>query len=223
FDAVVNKHLSYLESLGDRDPSGDLPPKVAFDFLEVSILHLANRGHDDYIRRTATTAWHAIKHDRLQLAYADKIGPLIACGVSESDAEKFLREFAFPMLWFTLDTRGIKTTEDCHLFIPPHFVEHLWTQPIDSLAKIAGLCSQIRDVANGRLALDDSNTIIQRANAMQAHFLHDFVQHDPYTVLPSHLKALIIKYPLGVNSLPVRLKYRKGMDWDTYAQNYRNN
>lgn len=102
---------------------------------------------------------------------------------------------------------GVKQFEIAFVLLPPEFIHNANSNPIVALASMAWIGSQIRDMVNGRLTIDQQN-INARALATEAHFLHEATKRHPDIKLPDFYQELMQRYPLGIKSLPPGIWYK---------------
>ena len=211
FGAVTERHLfvcnrfqqvkrSNLEALG---------PAVG-DFFTAGVAYLANNGHDIHIQEVGIITWRTINQGQVLIAMTDNmLNAAISLGISPDKALTSFSRNDEPHVLF----RGRKLVAEfveiiACILMPPEFLVRATTRPVEALATMTWVCSQVRDMANGRLSTEGRKPIDQRAYAFEAHFLLEAVRKNPGIVLdPSYQKVLLL-FPHGLNSLPPSLRYK---------------
>lgn len=208
FEVVAKTHFTIGKTMEQvsRAP-WERVARATSDFFTAGVAHFANRGHDSYMQEVGKTTWWTVNQRRALAALTDNmIGAVVELGIP---LEVALRQYSKPgephVLFAT--TKGKQKEEIAFVLMPPEFVIKAQTKPIEALATMAWICSQVRDMANGRLTVDQSN-INPRAVATEAHFLHHVVEEYPETNLVPEYKQAMSLYPQGINSLPAFMRYR---------------
>jgi hypothetical protein len=75
------------------------------------------------------------------------------------------------------------------------------------MAIMAYICSQVRDLINGRLSIDQDE-INPRAWATESHFLQLAIKQHPQIVVSEVFQEVIRRYPNGLKDLPSGSRYR---------------
>ena len=182
--------------------------QVAGDYFTAGVAYLANRGHDSYIEEVGTTMWWMINQRRVLPVMTDNmLGAAIHLGVPPQIALAKYSINTEPQVLFGANRVGIQQIETAYVIIPPEFIHQAKSKPIEALAAMTWIGSQVRDMANGRLFIDPKN-IGPRSLASEAHFLHEAVERHPDVKLPDFYREVMQKYPHGIQSLPRSARYR---------------
>lgn len=210
FDTVKNRHpkAAALDAAETRNVDIATLQGAASDYFTAGVAFLANRGHDDLVQEIGTTSWRSVnKKSTLTVLSNNIIGAAMALGVPLGDALRIRSKESEPHILFMGRKSGIQVVESAYVIIPPEFISTANTEPIEALASMAWVCSQVRDLENGRLTIDAPN-FQSRAEAMEAHLLIEASRrHSDFTV-PDKLKGLLRAYPQGAMSMPRKLRYQ---------------
>ncbi len=209
FDIVKAKHLTVGKTIEEvLKAPWEKVAQAAGDFFTASVAYLANRGHDDYMREVGTTSWWAVNQKRVLPVLADNmIGAAIRLGVPPEIALRRYIKNDEPHIIFLGKRQGVQIIETAYVLIPPEFIVKAQNSPIETLATMSWIGSQVRDMVNGRLTIDQNN-INQRAAATEAHFLLNAHSRNPAIELSTNSKLLLESFPKGIYSLPQSLLYR---------------
>ncbi len=222
FNVVVKTHYTVGNTIEHvRDAPWEKVAQATSDFFTAGVAYFANRGHDQYMQEVGTTAWWIMNQLRVATALTDNmIAAAIQLGMPPQLALTMQSKHDEPHVLFAA-TKGKQQVEEvAYVLIPPEFIVKAQTKPIEALATMAWICSHVRDMANGRLTVDQPN-INPRAEATEAHFLHHAVAQQSETILAPSYKRVMLKYPRGINSLPERIRYRgiSGLEFTSSANN----
>lgn len=181
-------------------------PKVARDYLGAGLAYFTNRNDDDYLEEVGVTAWNTIKQKRMGVVITtDTRGALILYGLSpEAVANINEKE---PQIVFYGKSEGKVRKEGGIVLLPLELILLAKRNPIEALASMAYIFSQVRDFSNGRLYID-RDFMQQRAKATEAHFLKEAVRQYPQVCLGSYYYEVLAEYPEGIYSLPKEALYK---------------
>ena len=217
FDVVNQRHfrIGTTEneiSNADYDKLAD----AASDYFTAGVAFLANRGYDEFLQDVGTTTWKMVNQRRVVAAFTKDIpGALIQLGVPVESVLSNTRQTTEPYVLFMNLSEGKQIVESAFTLLPPYFVYRAKSRPVETLATMTWIGSQIRDLANGRLMVDQPH-MTARAEASEAHFLHEVMKRHPETDLDVVYHRIMEKYPDGLNSLPAKLWYRGSYGGDEY-------
>ncbi len=203
----INKNFPRVSSIEDFSK---LPlfqvQKMAGDYVTTSVAYFANYPNDNHLEEIGTTAWHTINQRRAVTAYCEDpifgaawLGlPLMYALTLKSDEPNT----------FVLGRRqGAEIAETSITVIPPHLLLRAQQRPIEALATMVFILSQIRDFANGRTHIDQE-LMMPRGFATEAQFLSQALNEQPQLQLPQFYKDIIARYPHGITDLPVKARYK---------------
>lgn len=177
-------------------------------FFTAGVAFLANRGHDNVIREAATITWHATGSEQALVLVTDNIiAASIALGIPPDFAFNNASGNNEPHVVFIAERSGKLSAEIGYILMPPEFMVRVVKKPVRALASIAWICSQVRDLVNGRLIIDQPY-INERALAYEAHFLLEAIRRYPNLTLTADDQIALSRYPQGVLSLPDTLRYK---------------
>lgn len=91
--------------------------------------------------------------------------------------------------------------------VPPHLIVRAQQRPIETLAAMVFILSQIRDFANFRIDID-KELMNPRAYATEAHFLLHALKEQPDLQLGPIYREILSRYPNGINDLPATARYK---------------
>lgn len=176
--------------------------QVGTDYFVASLAFFANPGQNHYLREVAITSSRILNKGSIKAILTDDArGYCIEAGINNTDGMN-LKEKQFNVVF--LQETGI-------VLIPSEFVLLAKEDPIDALASVLYVFSQIRDFANGRLHIDPS-LMAERAEATQAHFLKEAVKLYPEIKSDPDYNRLLSKYPKGIDNLPKEALYKGSTD-----------
>lgn len=208
FQDVARRHSflgSTIESLHQAE--FEVVGEAVSDFFTAGVAYLANRGEDQYLQEVGATTWWAVNQHRVfPLLASDMIQGAIQLGVPPELARRqFKRNDEFHVI-FGATKSGVQIIEQAYLLLPPEFMLQAMDAPIEALAKMAWLGSQVRDLTNGRLMIDQPN-MEARAVASEAHFLHQVLGKHPELEVAPLYRDIMALYPNGIRSLPANVRY----------------
>ncbi len=217
FDLVIKQHFTIGKTLEDiRKASMEKIAQAAADFFTAGVAYLANRGHDSYIQEVGTTTWWAVNQQRVLPALTDDmIAAAIHLGVPPQLASTYSSNDG-PYVLFLGNRHGIELIEAAYVLLPPQFVVKAQVKPVEALATMAWIGSQVRDMVNGRVLLDQQN-INRRARATESHFLLRVIEENPDIELADMHKRTLKLFPKGINSLPTGVWYKGNIGAETTA------
>ncbi len=210
FDVVKGRHpkAAALDAAGTRNVDIATLQGAASDYFTAGVAFLANRGHDDLMREIGTTSWRSVnKKSTLTVLTDNVIGAAMALGVPLRDALRIRSKESEPHVLFMGRKSGIQVVESAYVIIPPEFISTVNSEPIEALASMSWVCSQVKDLESGRLTVDAPN-FQARAEAVEAHFLIEASRRHPDYAVPDKFKGLLREYPQGALSMPRRLRYQ---------------
>ncbi|OGY19283.1 MAG: hypothetical protein A3A65_04135 [Candidatus Chisholmbacteria bacterium RIFCSPLOWO2_01_FULL_49_14] len=209
FEAVKMKHFTIKDSAEEiRQIPIERLRLAASDYFTAGVAFLANRGHDEYMQEVGTTTWWAVNQKLVVVAMTEDMREAaILLGVPPRVARTFYSKDDEPHVIFASSRESGTQREVAFILMPPEFIVKAQSRPIEALATMAWLCSQVRDMANGRLYIDREH-FTERAEATEAHFLFEAIEHHPETQLAPEYRNSMELYPQGINSLPRTIIYR---------------
>lgn len=216
FDIINQRHFRIGSSLREIE-SADYQKlaEATSDYFTAGVAYLANRGYDEFLQELGTTTWRMVNQRRVLTAFTNDIkGALIQLGAPPQEVFSRVHQTTEPYVFFMSMQEGKQAVESAFTLIPPYFVYKAKSKPIEALATMTWVGSQIRDLANNRLIIDQQY-MIPRAEASEAHFLHEVTKRHPEMELDTVYHQIMDKYPDGLNSLPKALWYR-GRSGDEY-------
>jgi hypothetical protein len=92
------------------------------------------------------------------------------------------------------------------ILFPSEFVVRAMKKPIEVLATMANMASQVNDIANNRLHIDQPFMEI-RGYAFESDFLHYAKSMMPDVLLGDIYERAMREYPRGMDSLPLEARY----------------
>lgn len=178
--------------------------RVMSDYFTTGVAFFANRGHDKYLQEVGTTTWLAVNQRRVLTAYCeDMIGGAMQLGVPLQEAINNFRNNDEPHVILLARNNQLVS----FVLLPPNFIVRAQNKPIEALATMAWICSQVRDMVNGRMIIDVQN-VNSRASATEAQFLLEAVRQHPETILDPLYREIMAAYPQGIQSLPANCRYQ---------------
>lgn len=211
FDVVALKHSPLTGNVKTVEDikliSLESLQEVAGDFFAAGVAYLANRGHDDYLQEVGTVAWWAVNQARVVIAMTDNMaGATIRFGVPPAIAIRSCPNNNEPQIVMLGKQEGKNIVEVAFCLMPPEFIVRVKNNTIEGLATMAYLCSQFRDLMNGRLTIDQHN-MNPRAWATESHFLQEALRLHPNIELDEVFHDVLERYPNGLDDLPASAKY----------------
>ena len=203
FNVVIRSHQPVTD-LGEftQLPEEDLG-KIVGDYVTASVAYFANYSEDPVLEDIGTTAWHAINQQRVLTVYAeDARAGAYHSGLPAKYALQLLPEepnFAVYRNKQTEEMFGV-------IVVPPQFIERANTSPIEALAAMLSMLSQIRDFETGRTFTEPQMTH-QRAGAIEADFLLHQLHQNPNFELSPIYQNILDRFPQGINTLPESARY----------------
>lgn len=183
------------------------------DYYTAGVAYLANRGHDASIQEIGHALWGATNRQRVLTVLTDNMKrAALELGVPRQTALSGFSKNDEPHVLFMGRQQGIELIEAACVLLPREFVVRAQNNPVEALASVAWIGSQVRDMVNGRLQIDGYN-ITTRAAAFEAHFLLNALSCTEGVELSANSKALLAKYPRGIRSLSSDKLYVVGA-WD---------
>lgn len=206
FDEVNRWHLG----ANTLDILASLPltriHRVASDYITTSVAYFANHTDDKLLEEVGTTAWHAINQGRALTAYCDDLrAGAIEFGMPPQYALALKPEE--PSFLIVGKVRERVMDETAIALIPPHLIVRAQQKPVEALAAMAFILSQIRDFSNGRKYIDRELSI-PRSIAIEAQFLLSALREQPDLQLAPIYRETLTRYPHGTDDLPARARYK---------------
>lgn len=177
-------------------------------FFTTGVGYLANRGEGKYLQELGTVAWWTVNQKRVITALTDHMASAaVQLGVPPVIAAKNFPINDEPQIIMMGRRDGKEITEVAYVLMPPEFVVRAQNNAVEGLATTAYICSQIRDLANGRLTIDQEQ-MNPRAWATESHFLQLALKIHPEIVVSSIFHEVMERYPNGLDDLPAKARYR---------------
>lgn len=166
------------------------------DYFTAGVGFLTNRVKDDYLSFVGFTTWRSVNKQR------SLVGTM---GDVESEGKQF-RMVPEPQVAFANSFERNAGINGATVWLPREFVWQVQQQPVDALASIAWVGSQIRDMEYRRLVEDPWN-VTPRALATEAHFLGYARRLEPGVNFNTNSTRVLQLYPLGLDSLEPQMRY----------------
>lgn len=203
YDRVIKKYV-YRTTVEDlKRYTTEEIGVLASDYVTASVAYFANHSDDPILEDVGTTAWHAINKRRVLTAYADdaRVGA-IRCGLPPQFARRVLPDEPNFGVYKNRETQ----TYYGAIVIPPQFIERAGKKPVESLAALLSMLSQVRDLERGKL-FTDTKMAKQRSWAIESEFLLQQLKQKPDLELGPIYKEVIRRFPEGIKSLPESARY----------------
>ncbi len=170
----------------------------AGDYFSAAVAYLANRSADPLVEEVGTIAYNSIGSKQTEMILSHStLGALLQLGLPEDFALRSLAAMPGEPIFLGY---GEKSNSRGILFLEPNFIHKARTNPVEALATAVWICSQVRDLVNGRTQGGD-RMVNQRASAIESQFLHGaFRQYSDLQVGPAYLKKME-EFPSGIESL----------------------
>lgn len=179
--------------------------KAAGDYFSAGVAYLANRGADHMLQSIGTDAWTAVNKKKAQIALTtNMLAASIELGLPPSIAVKASPKNDEPYILFITKKEGRAIMQEGYVLIPPELLLKANSNPVEALATMVFLCSQLRDLLHGRLDMEQQYT---RAVAAESHFLIDAVKKYPNIPVSEVYLQMMDDFPEGINSLPPGVWY----------------
>lgn len=183
---------------------------IGSDYFTTGVAFFANRSSDPHFEEMGTQTWRTVNQGRVNVVFSTSpTRAALRLGATSEMIEGVSDEEPLVMV------AGHKTdpSQDFGLvFITPELIVDAKNNPVDALARMAFICSQLYDMANGRHRIDPDE-IDRRAYATEAQFLLDTIRDHPGVELNSTSARILEDHPLGLQSLPPAARY-----WELYQQ-----
>lgn len=160
------------------------------DYFTAGVAYLANRGHDEHIRKIGTDTWSAIqKRQIIPSLVKDMRIAAMQLGVAADIANTTYSRNDEPHIVFTDEH------QDYRIFIlmPPHFLIQAHQQPIEALGNITYLSSYIQYFKQERGA-EDLGQIHLRALLTNAHLLLEAKRRYPELKFSPKSEQLLLHF-----------------------------
>lgn len=215
FEKVALKHVGIIGGVKTIEDIKSIPieslSSAAGDFFTAGVAYLANRGHDAYIQDVGITAWWAVNQKRAITAMVDNMfTAAVALGVPAPIAARGFIPNDEPHLVMFGKQEGKVMIEGAYVLMPPEFIVRARNNAIEGLATMAYICSELRDLMNGRLKIDEQ-LMNPRAWATESHFLQKAIEKHPSIQLSDVFLEVIRRYPNGLDDLPAKARYKTGI------------
>ena len=169
------------------------------DYVFAGISWLANRSNDPYLEEIGTTAWWVGQQ---------RVVPMVP--VNDIQKAAFNRGFSKEQALSMLPFMPLQITQPfgegnvqvgaATVLLPFNIVFEARKSPIQALAKIASMASQMSDYVNDRY--DYPNEVAQRGVASYAHILDKASRlYDDFKLRPDE-QEILEYFPDGIDSLP---------------------
>lgn len=187
--------------------------RTSRDCFSAGFLYLAGSIQDQDLRQIGTVAWNALMQERVVLIVTSDQGQvLVNLGINPAIASVLALHDSEPRLVYNKRSRGRLLVEEMAAVVAtPAFIDAARTRPVEALAQLTALSSNIRDIVHNRVQ-DASEATNARAQAARAHFLRYAIHRHPEvssTLSPNSLLAMET-YPRGLVSLAAGMRYRGG-------------
>ncbi|HUD19259.1 MAG TPA: hypothetical protein VMR81_02380 [Patescibacteria group bacterium] len=181
--------------------------RATSDFITTSVAYFANRGHSELAQTIGTCAWRMINRKEVFPMYTENI-PVVLHNYFEIPVNKILTMTApgEPVSLIGVFPKTEINKVAGFIIFPPEFPLRVMTRPVEALATISSMASQITDYSNGRLYIDAPN-IKLRAQAFEADFLLHARREIPDLELSPVFSPLLQLYPKGMESLVPKQRY----------------
>lgn len=174
------------------------------DYFTAGVAYLANRSTNPHMEDVGTEAWRAVNQKKVSLIYA--VSPREAARVFIHDP-RIIETIPNGKPAIAFFAHKEDPAKDIGLvFIPPELIIDAKTSPLDALARMVFICSQLYDFQLGRLRTE-TGIMTNRAYATEAQFLIETLSRYPEAAINSTSRRIIEKYPLGLQSIPSELRY----------------
>ena len=181
--------------------------RAANDFFTAGVAYLANRSTNPYLEEVGTTAWRAVNRKIALVGLTDDIvSAEIQLGVPRDVALHDSVPIGEPRVIFRDQKVGKTIIGAVFVLMPTEFLVKACTKPVEALTTMAWISSQLRDLANGRLAIDGQN-LTRRAMATEAEFLLEVKNGNANVELSRTCENILKMYPKGMASLPAEMRY----------------
>lgn len=201
FDKINSYFPNFDELIGDlpRLEQGLLYDLVN-GYLNAGLAYFDTRGYDEHLKRLGNGARRGASRIKFSNAVVEDIPTgLRSYGIPISEpgppSDRPLFVFWRP--------EGADA-DNIRLLIPHSLVLQARTAPIEALVSILFISSYFTDMINHET---EARSMLERASAGQAHFLHEAIRHHPDQELSEYSTSLVQGYPLGLMSLPPHLRY----------------
>jgi len=117
----------------------------------------------------------------------------------------------------TLSFEVLGNDHELHAFLllPRHFADLVREDLLFQVCAVVNMASQVRDFREGRIGVDDSDTIVTRGRAYEAQallaLLPVLLAHGRTVQLVGYQHELRREFPQGVKSMPPSLVYGPGL------------
>jgi hypothetical protein len=204
-------------TIGDNPSTISKNPRLLIQeamntYLKTGISFLATRVEDDQIKQVGETMWWSITKNLVETIHSKNL--LRTLGkldiLTEELAEEIRDNHSSPVFHFSseIDTEGRKIEDKGAYFILPYeFVICARQNPVEAIALLAKGGSLMRDFVNG-VYINNPQSLMPRADIIQAHFLKYVTDADPSTSIPDYLRIVMKWYPEGIKSVPAGMMYK---------------
>ncbi len=172
------------------------------DYFVAGLRFLENHGYDPYLREVGRVAQFWVSKNMIGVLFtSDVVVAARAMGIPETKVtEDVERKPNEPHVFIGNMIKGKIVQTGTRLLIPVGFIVNAQRQPIEAIAALAGIGSEIRDISYAMDIIDPGN-LRGRAEATQAHFLKEATARHPEIGLSPHLRLALANYPEGIKSL----------------------
>lgn len=212
FEMPTKWHFTVGKTINEVKESDWMKVAAATEaFFTTGVGYLANRGEDQYLQELGTVTWWMVNQKRVLTALTDNMaGAAVQLGVPPAIAAVNFPINDEPQIIMMRAQDGKELTESAYVLTPPEFIVRAQNNAIEGLATMAYICSQIRDLANGRLPIDQDQ-MNPRAWATESHFLRLALKKHPEVEVSEVFKEVLERYPNGLEDLPAKVRYFNGV------------
>ena len=212
FKKVVAEFLAIGNTVGRIKLTAEKrQPKIAdalYKYFQTGAEYFAQQGHTPYLKTIGSAGYLAVKHSMVSLLYVNDVYEAsLELGLDPAIAARALQNHDEPHVLAAGKFDDKVYSQIAAVLVPPEFFIRAQKEPILALATTLWMCSQIRDLVNGRERID-LERIHPRAEATEADFLHYVAKSQPNIELSGSYSRILSMYPLGIRSLPSRDLYR---------------
>jgi hypothetical protein len=223
FDITAKTHFTIGKTPKEiRNAPLEKVMKATSDLVATAVGYFANRGHSEYAQIAGTSTWNMMEHEKVLIFYTLNmheelikhygIDPRIVSQRVVYGEPVFI-DIQLPM--------GNHLIDGASILFPPEFTARAMSQPVEALGTMAYFISEINDIANHRVQIDET-FIMPRAKAFQSDFLHFAQEQITGLQLSAVARNAMNTYPHGMASLPAEMRYTPrvmGTAGDNFALN----
>ncbi|MBI2032430.1 MAG: hypothetical protein HYV38_03485 [Candidatus Levybacteria bacterium] len=205
YDMMNLRHFNRVRSMVELlQASPEEVFEVGSDYFTAGVAFFANRSLNPHFEEVGTDAWLTVNQKRVDVIFspapttaAISFGVPFEMTVGLSDQE--------PLVLIAGHTED--HSRDVGLvFIPPEIIIDAKNNPIDALARMIYICSQLYDMNHERHRID-VDQIEPRAYAIEAQFLLDTLKAYPGILLNPSSGQVLAEHPFGLQGLSPQSRY----------------